>query len=1173
MFVDIIIYASLAILASAQLKVPGPVPPPVLTPPPGPQVTQVPQVPPQRKVPPKNELPPVFPAPPAPPPPPPAPSVPSSPPASCVNVFIRLYARVCNKTREPVDICRRVFSQRLGLGNTGTMFVDIVIYASLAILASAQLKVPGPVPPPVLTPPPGPQVTQVPQVPGQQKVPPKNKLPPVSPTPPAPPPSPPAPPVPSSPPAIPATPKQPAAPSKAPKPPIDNNPDCVAMRNNIPRHLFRNCTFICEGDEEFVLGNHETCFAEDPIKEMPARNGVKTITGDEGTCIDGKCVLPGSGTPPKKPKPPRRTRKPRPPTDTNPDCGHRNTTDYVYEKCSFICEEDELFTLRSRERCILPGQKPSRGTSPVKGSVTAFVTGVCVEGKCVLNDTLAPPQKPTIPTPPQETNPDCAASKNKNTSYLYHNCTFACEGDEEVALVDKESCVLKQLPQTGTKNQVKIGGQVAVEMGFCLEGKCVPPGSEGPPSNGKPPHDTNPDCAAWKKKQVDYPYNNCTFICEGDEEVPLDDRQFCVLNPSSQAPTKAQVQGGGQEQAELGVCIGGKCTPTQTPGTTGKPGPPRDTNPDCNAWKKNLTNYLYHSCTFACEGDEEVPLSNKQSCVLHSTSKQDTKNQAEVGQLGTVEMGYCKDGRCVALDNKSPVTTGKPQPPKDKNPDCYAWEKNQTDYLYHSCTFLCERDEKVPLNDKQSCVLKPVSGSPSKHSIKGGELGTADIGHCVDGKCVAPNSKTPMITTKQPGPPRETNPDCTAWRTNRTDNLYHTCVFTCEGDEKVVLKNKQSCVRPSAPGSPSKLPLKGGDLGTVDMGQCVDGNCVPLDSKTPTTKQPGPPRETNPDCTAWRTNRTDNTYHTCMFTCEGDESVVLSNKQTCVLLPASGFTKKEGTEISSPLGVGVCDNGKCVPQNSKTPQKPILRPPLDNNPDCNHKDDGSSEYIYQNCSFVCERDEASYLNNSEKCVLQGQSPVAIPTSLQATSAAFGTGICKEGQCVSKDAVLPPNTGGPRPPRRSPDCRAWKKGRMNYTYHKCAFPCEEDEMVYLKTGEKCILPKGPSPDSERKGRRTRRKGICKKGECVPKNREVPPQKVTSTMPTPPQDKNPDCKAVYEKSKAHIYRQCTFICERDEEFWLRDNEQCMLPEDQAKTTPTQQKLPTGVCVRGKCSARNQ
>ncbi|KAL1477404.1 hypothetical protein MTO96_017503, partial [Rhipicephalus appendiculatus] len=36
-------------------------------------------------------------------------------------------------------------------------------------------------------------------------------------------------------------------------------------------------------------------------------------------------------------------------------------------------------------------------------------------------------------------------------------------------------------------------------MGFCVEGKCVPPGS--PPSNGKLPRDTNPDCAAWKKKQ------------------------------------------------------------------------------------------------------------------------------------------------------------------------------------------------------------------------------------------------------------------------------------------------------------------------------------------------------------------------------------------------------------------------------------------------------------------------------------------------------------------------------------------------------------------------------------------------------------------------------------------------------------------------------------------------
>ncbi|KAL1474284.1 hypothetical protein MTO96_021097 [Rhipicephalus appendiculatus] len=313
------------------------------------------------------------------------------------------------------------------------------------------------------------------------------------------------------------------------------------------------------------------------------------------------------------------------------------------------------------------------------------------------------------------------------------------------------------------------------------------------------------------------------------------------------------------------------------------------------------------------------------------------------------------------------------------------------------------------------------------------------------------------------------------------------------------------------------------------MGQCVDGKCAPLNSKTRTTKQPGPPKETNPDCTAWRTNRTDNIFHTCIFTCEGDERVALSNKQSCVVT--------------------------------------ITRPPIDNNPDCNHMDDGSGEYIYQNCSFVCEGDEDSYLNNSEKCVLQGQSQVAIPTSLQATSAAFATGVCKEGQCVSKDAVLPPNPGGPRPPRRSPDCKARKNGRKNYAYRKCSFSCEGDEMVYLKRGEKCMLPK--DLDSAKKGRRTRRKGICEKEYVFLERRKCHRKKLHLRCQHPPKDTNPDCKAVYEKSKVYVYRKCTFLCERDEEFWLKNNERCMLPDDQAKTSvlaPTQQKLPTGVCVRG-------
>uniref|UniRef100_A0A6G5A0A7 Mucin n=1 Tax=Rhipicephalus microplus TaxID=6941 RepID=A0A6G5A0A7_RHIMP len=154
-----------------------------------------------------------------------------------------------------------------------------------------------------------------------------------------------------------------------------------------------------------------------------------------------------------------------------------------------------------------------------------------------------------------------------------------------------------------------------------------------------------------------------------------------------------------------------------------------------------------------------------------------------------------------------------------------------------------------------------------------------------------------MITTKQPGPPRDTNPDCTAWRTNRTDNLYHTCTFTCEGDERVALQNKESCVRQPSPGSPSKHPSREKDLGTVDMGQCVDGKCVPLNSNAPTSKQPRPPKETNPDCTAWMTNRTDNIFHTCMFTCEEDERVALRNNESCVLPPAFGSTKTKSKKF------------------------------------------------------------------------------------------------------------------------------------------------------------------------------------------------------------------------------------------------------------------------------------
>ncbi|XP_065307659.1 uncharacterized protein [Dermacentor albipictus] len=577
------------------------------------------------------------------------------------------------------------------------MFVDTIILAGLAVLVAAQPEAPVPLKPP------GPQIPQVPQVPQVPKVPPRT-----------------------------------TATKAPPGPPRDTNPDCAALREKVPGHLYHNCTFICEGDQDFVLRDGQSCFVADPLDEMPVRGGVRTVTGDMGTCKDGKCVLLQSVNPPAMPETPR----PRPPSDVSPDCHRPNTTDYVFEKCSFVCEGDQDFTMYNKELCILPGQSSSGGTSSVEGSVAAFVTGVCVDGKCVLEDTLAPPQKPGKPAPPRDTNPDCNAWKTNQRNYLYHNCTFICEGDEEVLLKNRQSCVLQATPQSPRRNGVN-GALGSVDMGVCLAGRCVQPNEITPqmpkfPLPG-PPSDINPDC--YRPSSTEYIFQNCSFICEKDEAFRLNNSEKCTLQGQSPTAISTSSQGG-TAAFVTGVCKEGKCVLPggAPPQKTARPEPPRETNPDCKSWRNNLSKYRYRSCTFVCGEDEEVSLKNNERCILPdvqspSIPKRSTKRDK-------APKGVCNDGKCVPKRKKTTPSIVKstiPPPPWDRNPDCNATMAKVKGYVYHNCTFDCEKDEEILLKDKEPCILQQGQVKPPVPSLT--QQTSWPKGVCQDGVCVPQGTK------------------------------------------------------------------------------------------------------------------------------------------------------------------------------------------------------------------------------------------------------------------------------------------------------------------------------------------------------------------------------------------------------------------------------------------------
>uniref|UniRef100_A0A131YTJ6 Mucin n=1 Tax=Rhipicephalus appendiculatus TaxID=34631 RepID=A0A131YTJ6_RHIAP len=75
-----------------------------------------------------------------------------------------------------------------------------------------------------------------------------------------------------------------------------------------------------------------------------------------------------------------------------------------------------------------------------------------------------------------------------------------------------------------------------------------------------------------------------------------------------------------------------------------------------------------------------------------------------------------------------------------------------------------------------------------------------------------------ICTVNMQGDPESSDPNCN--KTGDANNVYTACTFTCEGDEIIVLQNREKCYLPGGKGaSPSKY-INGA------TGQCVDGKCI-----------------------------------------------------------------------------------------------------------------------------------------------------------------------------------------------------------------------------------------------------------------------------------------------------------------------------------------------------------
>uniref|UniRef100_A0A6M2E5S2 Putative gamma-aminobutyric acid gaba-a receptor subunit epsilon n=1 Tax=Amblyomma tuberculatum TaxID=48802 RepID=A0A6M2E5S2_9ACAR len=228
------------------------------------------------------------------------------------------------------------------------------------------------------------------------------------------------------------------------QPPRDTDPDCNITQNET-RHVYLNCTYVCQVDEAFYLSGNESCYLGN--------------SSNQGICVNGTCIpLPEQTTegttdieisiettaPPKP-----------------PGCDDNTSGHHTHQSCTVKCG-DELVALNQSQPCYL--------------SNASSETGICFEGTCVpvkgeenATEMEIPSETTAVPRPP-------GCGDNTSSDHTHEDCTVQC-GDEMVVLNGSQPCFLRT-----TTPPVPVSVPTAMErseseaaVGVCQEGSCVPP--------------------------------------------------------------------------------------------------------------------------------------------------------------------------------------------------------------------------------------------------------------------------------------------------------------------------------------------------------------------------------------------------------------------------------------------------------------------------------------------------------------------------------------------------------------------------------------------------------------------------------------------------------------------------------------------------------------------------
>ncbi|XP_072142825.1 uncharacterized protein [Dermacentor andersoni] len=260
----------------------------------------------------------------------------------------------------------------------------------------------------------------------------------------------------------------------------------------------------------------------------------------------------------------------------------------------------------------------------------------------------------------------------------------------------------------------------------------------------------------------------------------------------------------------------------------------RDLNPDCNVTDER--SHVYRSCTFACQLDEVIFLTQQQPCYLAGTSAAPPFAESRLTRTMT-GTGICKDGECIKREQDHitfPDTVPKQGSTAEGIPTGNVLTENVTAENVTAETVTTENVKTentsngyVPTENVSAENFTIGNVSAENFPTENGKTeytptttnAATENGSTENGKTEYTLTTTNAATENGP---TENDLDCR--ESTDQNHVYLRCTYVCELDEVIVAPENSSCYISRANDRLASTNFTG-EPNRIE-GRCKNGVCV-----------------------------------------------------------------------------------------------------------------------------------------------------------------------------------------------------------------------------------------------------------------------------------------------------------------------------------------------------------